>query len=164
MPKTFDPESRAPLLSPRMGYSSTSPERSYCTQEFIKIDNLVIDNTIAHSSNFTQTITIESDDLKLVITGYDDDKFKRALYNLFGVLSVGLLFLLGKWFPGLTVWFSGKLTSLSSAPWVMVQNQYGQKTKAKVELRKYDGDFNDLFPGKVKKSTYIYLFMVNIEF
>ncbi|KAJ9054765.1 hypothetical protein DSO57_1010852 [Entomophthora muscae] len=95
-----------------------------------------------------QSFDILNDDLSLVVTGYMEHNLGLILYKIFGFLTLGIGFLLGRWFPRLPIRIGARVTSLANASFVVVVNQHNQFTKVPIETRPFEGSFAQLFSEK----------------
>ncbi|KAJ9084682.1 hypothetical protein DSO57_1021714 [Entomophthora muscae] len=87
-----------------------------------------------------------ADDLQITITGLQDSPAALLLYKIAGVLSFGIIFLLGRWLPSVHRKATTQITPLESAKKVLIRNQFGEEEQIPVQILQYDGRLSQLFP------------------
>ncbi|RKP33686.1 hypothetical protein BJ085DRAFT_22433, partial [Dimargaris cristalligena] len=69
------------------------------------------------------------------------------LYYLLCVLTGGILYVLGRWFPKRRIAFVAAPTPLDSADWLVVTNEWGNYHVEPIIRQPYAGTFESVFPG-----------------
>lgn len=68
-----------------------------------------------------QRIYLEEEDMFIVVTGYKSDRTRVILVHIFGLLTLGMGFLLLRWSPRWLVRLTGKRESLDECDWVTIE-------------------------------------------
>ncbi|KAI0224542.1 hypothetical protein L0F63_006933 [Massospora cicadina] len=122
-----------------------------CTIPLISHEDIALNLASKNSKSFhtyfetSQSFTLLNDDLRVLVSGYQVDKVGTLLYRLLGFITLGTAFLLGKWFPKFPIRLGARPSLLTTASFVVITDQHGQFTKVPIEIRTYDGDFEQLF-------------------
>ncbi|EHA22475.1 hypothetical protein ASPNIDRAFT_214148, partial [Aspergillus niger ATCC 1015] len=74
----------------------------------------------------SQKVHIVSEDLTIVIAGFSTSPTGLLLYYLSCLLSLGVFYLLFRWFPKYRVRLMGMPTPLQSCQWVVIEDQWNQ--------------------------------------
>lgn len=69
----------------------------------------------------SQKFHIHSEDLTIVITGFVTSRTGYTVYVSGCILTLGMLWLLMRWFPHWRVWLTGTKTPLKFCDWVVIQ-------------------------------------------
>lgn len=77
------------------------------------------------SSRSRQQIYLPDEDSLIRFTGYQTVSIRKAIWVACCILSVGILYLLGRWLPKLWLRWTCKESSFEEAHFVVVENQYG---------------------------------------
>lgn len=87
-----------------------------------------------------------ADDLQITIKGLQDNPTAILCYQIAGVLSLGIIFLLRRWLPGIHRRWTTQLSSLEGARKVLIRNQFGEEEQVLVDTLQFDGRYSQLFP------------------
>jgi cation-transporting ATPase 13A2 len=69
----------------------------------------------------SQKVYIESEDLTIVITGFTTSRWKSWVYTAICVLTLGLGWLVFRWFPRWRVALTANQARLADCEWVIVE-------------------------------------------
>jgi cation-transporting ATPase 13A3/4/5 len=101
------------------------------------------------TSYATEQVIVVDDDLRITITGYRTYWLWKLVFNIFSLLSLGVLFLLCRWFPTLEVKLTAIVCPLNVAQFVIVKNQWGQADIIPIQHEElYDISMDDVLPPK----------------
>lgn len=131
-------ESDEPLLS--QINSRTSQEFYYHHQEYA-------------SERLQQRFYISEEDLVIVIAGYKTHTYRKKLYYLLCFLTLGLGYLILRWFPRWRISCIGKPAPLGQCDWVVVENQWGELSIIDVNSSKYNRSLSTVFRLEEKKEV-----------
>ncbi|PLB51778.1 hypothetical protein P170DRAFT_443914 [Aspergillus steynii IBT 23096] len=96
-------------------------------------------------NRLNQKVYIESEDLTVVIAGFSTAMTGLVLYYALCVLTVGLAYLLFRWFPRWRVRVVGRPVPLQSCQWVAVEDQWNQFNVYKVNCQAYGRPLSTIF-------------------
>lgn len=92
-----------------------------------------------------QRYYIAEEDMRIVCAGYNVHKFRLLIFNLACVLSLGLVYLLGRWFPRQRLKWTSEPSPLGSCAFVIVENQWGEVEKVDVRAESYGHALSTVF-------------------
>ncbi|CCD24889.1 putative acid anhydride hydrolase NDAI_0E00730 [Naumovozyma dairenensis CBS 421] len=95
---------------------------------------------------YYQRFYIAEEDLVVGIAGYKTSKIRKQVYNLFCILTGGLLYLLFRWLPTYKVLFIGSKVPLGRAEWVILENEFGDFDIQSIDRRWYNRPISTLLP------------------
>ncbi|KAG0284884.1 hypothetical protein BGZ96_010787 [Linnemannia gamsii] len=95
-----------------------------------------------------QRVYLEEEDVELVFTGYRYRKSRLYLYYIFCALSIGIIFLLGRWMPRHYIAFVAQKCEMNHAEFIVVQNEWGQLAMESVFTKYYGGPIDSVFSPK----------------
>ncbi|KAJ3033709.1 hypothetical protein HK097_004753, partial [Rhizophlyctis rosea] len=87
------------------------------------------------------------EDLTIVITGHQQSYIKLVSYYILCVLTVGILYLLCRWFPKLELALTTRQCPLPNATIVSIKNEWGEIQTIPVERSAFSGTIDDIFPS-----------------
>lgn len=105
-------------------------------------------------SNINQRFYIAEEDLVVGIAGYETRWWSLWVYNVFCILTFGLLALLVRWFPKWRIGLMGRPVPLAKAQWVVVEDEFGVLEIQHVKRKWYNRNLSTyLQPKKLKDDT-----------
>lgn len=103
-----------------------------------------------------QTIYIPDEDLTILFIGWGESAIKASLWYIGCFLSLGILWLLGRWIPDWYLRGRGRETSLEKAQRLVVRTSHGTLHVVKVEKLKFEKamGLNVIFPPGSSKTPF----------
>lgn len=92
--------------------------------------------TYANATTTSQRFYLAEEDLVIGIAGYKNS-WKYVLYWAVCIGTLGLGYLVLRWFPRWRVWLQGDPCVLARADWVVVETQFGELAFVNVDKTKY---------------------------
>ncbi|EDO16420.1 hypothetical protein Kpol_1030p30 [Vanderwaltozyma polyspora DSM 70294] len=99
-----------------------------------------------------QRFYIAEEDLVIGIAGYKTSKFRLFIYNFFCIVTLGIFYLVMRWFPHYKVRFIGSKTELAKAEWTVIETENGELFVEPVKRTWYNRLFSTILP--IEKSTW----------
>lgn len=93
----------------------------------------------------TQKIYIETEDLTIVVAGFTTSRLKYGLYLAICVLTLGIGWLLLRWFPRWRIQLVGKPATLRECNWVVVENQWNEFSVQDIQICHYGQSLSTIF-------------------
>lgn len=93
----------------------------------------------------TQKIYIETEDLTIVVAGFTTSRLKYGLYLAICVLTLGIGWLLLRWFPRWRIQLIGKPATLRECNWVVVENQWNEFSVQDIQICHYGQSLSTIF-------------------
>ncbi len=107
----------APMRRVSSGYSRSSPH-----DHLLRSDSVRTEGSLSGRGNRTsQKIYIVNEDLTIVVAGFKTSTFGFAIYTTLCVVSLGLAYLVLRWYPRWQVRIIGSPTPLHECAWVVVE-------------------------------------------
>lgn len=97
------------------------------------------------SHRIQQRYFIAEGDMRIVCAGYSSVSLRLALYNILCVVSFGLVYLWGRWFPRQKLRMVAKATPLGRCDFVVIENQWGELDFVNVETHRYNKGLSTIF-------------------
>lgn len=104
----------------------------------------------------SQKIYILTEDMTIVVAGFNTSMVGFALYMTICILTGGLGYLLFRWLPRWHVKLTGKATPLSSCDWLVIENQWNEMQVQTVNKQEFGHPLSSVFgnPSKRKMQEY----------
>ncbi|KAG0260211.1 hypothetical protein DFQ27_003651 [Actinomortierella ambigua] len=142
----------AALLNNNSNSNSPSSSPAKPGRSKLALNKRPLDLDLRHDQ-CQQRVYLEEEDIQLTFTGYRYVPLRRTLYYIACVLSVGILFLLGRWLPKHYIRFVAKRCDLSRAEFIVVENEWGQFSIEQVFNKYYGGPISSVFnPDQLEKT------------
>ncbi|KAF2755870.1 hypothetical protein EJ05DRAFT_467292 [Pseudovirgaria hyperparasitica] len=93
----------------------------------------------------SQKIYIVTEDLTIVVAGFQTSMIGFAIYVTMCICTGGLAWLLFRWLPRWYVKITGSPTSLRDCDWVVVENQWGEMQIIQISRVGYDKPLSTIF-------------------
>jgi cation-transporting ATPase 13A2 len=150
-----DAESRTPSLRPsiRRKSSDQSSRRS--------VRAPLLRRTTSQSSGgsgdgrggnrTSQKIFILSEDMTIVIAGFNTSTVGFAVYMTLCIFTAGLAWLILRWLPRWRVALVGRPASLEECDWLVIENQWGEFAVQDVEAQGYGRSLSTVFGDDEKR-------------
>ncbi|CAK9435871.1 uncharacterized protein LODBEIA_P05160 [Lodderomyces beijingensis] len=84
-----------------------------------------------------QRYYLAEEDLVIGIAGYRNSWWKKTLYYLFCILTLGLGYLILRWFPRYRVNFMGTRSPLGLADWCVIENEFGELSIIDIKKQRF---------------------------
>lgn len=128
----------APLRRMSSSYRSTSAEDPLLDHR---------DSGAFHRDSLrtTQKIYIETEDLVIVVAGFTTSRMKYGLYLAICIFTLGIGWLLLRWFPRWRIQLVGKPATLRECDWVVVENQWNEFSVQNIQIRRYGQSLSTIF-------------------
>ncbi|KAJ1649632.1 hypothetical protein IWQ61_009343 [Dispira simplex] len=110
----------------------------------VVIDNVSLEDQFATDSS-QQTIFLTEEELTIVVRGYANVPLRLILFYALCVLSLGILYVLARWFPNYRIAFVAHPVPLNVARWVVVTNEWGDVTREDVMRVPYGAPLDTVF-------------------
>ena len=92
-----------------------------------------------------QKIYILTEDMTIVVAGFNTSLFGYALYLSICVLTVGIGYLIFRWLPKWNVKLVGKAMPLGKCDWVVIENQWGEMVIQNLSKQPFGQSLSSLF-------------------
>ena len=92
-----------------------------------------------------QKIYILTEDLTIVVAGFDTSTIGFAIYVVICILTLGLAWLVLQWVPRWKVALVGRPAPLKECSWLVIENQWGEFAVQQVEEQEYDRSLSTVF-------------------
>lgn len=104
----------------------------------------------------SQKIYILTEDLTIVVAGFNTSPIGFAIYVLLCTLTVGVAWLLFRWLPRWRVALTGRPAPLKECDWIVIENQWGEFAVQQVQAQTYGRSLSTVFgdPEKRHHSDY----------
>lgn len=100
-----------------------------------------------------QKIYILTEDLTIVVAGFNTSKIGFGIYVVLCTITVGLAWLVLQWLPRWKVALTGRPAPLKDCSWLVIENQWGEFAVQQVEEQEYDRSLSTVF-GESEKSRH----------
>ncbi|KAF8249427.1 P-type ATPase-like protein [Wilcoxina mikolae CBS 423.85] len=104
----------------------------------------------------SQTIYIPTEDLTIAVAGFTTSRIGYAIYLTASSLTLGLGWLVFRWFPRTRMRLIGKACPLGECHWVVVENQWSEFSVLKVKRREYGQTMSTVFGYDKEKSISVH--------
>ncbi|KAJ1968270.1 hypothetical protein IWQ62_001346 [Dispira parvispora] len=111
----------------------------------VVIDNVPLEDQFSTDPS-QQTIFLTEEELTIVVRGYANAPLRLVLFYVLCVLSLGILYVLARWFPKHRIAFVAHPVPLNMANWVVVTNEWGDVTREEVMRVPYGASLDTVFP------------------
>lgn len=105
------------------------------------------------SERLYQRFYISEEDLIIVIAGFRSTRYRIILYNLLCLCTLGLAYLVLRWFPRWRIAFRGIPAPLGTCDWVVVENQWGELSTIDIQSRRYNRLMSTVFRVNEEEKT-----------
>ncbi|PYH72443.1 putative P-type ATPase [Aspergillus vadensis CBS 113365] len=122
--------SRDSVQDPLLRRSLSASSRDYCHRGDQRV---------------SQKVHIVSEDLTIVIAGFSTSPTGLLLYYLSCLLSLGVFYLLFRWFPKYRIRLMGMPTPLQTCQWVVIEDQWNQLDIQTVHTEVYGRPLSTVF-------------------
>jgi cation-transporting ATPase 13A2 len=122
--------SRDSVQDPLLRRSLSASSRDYCHRGDQRV---------------SQKVHIVSEDLTIVIAGFSTSPTGLLLYYLSCLLSLGVFYLLFRWFPKYRIRLMGMPTPLQTCQWVVIEDQWNQLDIHTVHTEVYGRPLSTIF-------------------
>lgn len=112
------------------------------------------DGTRGRRSN--QKIYILTEDLTIVVAGFDTSRIGFGIYLAICILTGGLAWLIFQWLPRRKVALVGRPAPLKECSWLVIENQWGEFAVQQVDEQEYGRSLSTVFgvPEKDRHRDY----------
>ena len=97
------------------------------------------------SSRTSQKFYVASEDLTIVVAGFDTRPLGFSVYIILCTITVGLAYLLFRWLPRWRVALTGVPKPLRSCSWVVIENHWGELIVQGIKSRSYGHSVSSVF-------------------
>ncbi|TPX31909.1 hypothetical protein SmJEL517_g04851 [Synchytrium microbalum] len=87
------------------------------------------------------------EETRLTITAYQVQPFRILVFNVFSCSTLGLGFLLGRWFPRWKLLVTCTVCSLNTGQRILVENSWGEEDVIDIVESSWNGPLSDAFPS-----------------
>ncbi|KAL9031900.1 MAG: hypothetical protein Q9196_000096 [Gyalolechia fulgens] len=117
-------------------------------------DSMRIDTShLGRSGRSNQKIYIITEDLTIVVSGFNNSLLGHAIYLALCIFTCGLAFLILRWLPRWRVRLVGEHRTLRDCSWVVVENQWGEFEIHDLSTEQYGYSVSTVF-GSAEKNQY----------
>ncbi len=149
-----DLERQAPendyVLHRRASIQSRISSRS----RLLRNDSTISTGSAYGAGRFGQKIYMTNEDLTIAINAFRTSPIGLAVYFLLCTSTLGLAWLLLRWFPRWQVKLIGKPSSLRDCSWVVIENQWNEMAILDVDSKPYGRPLSTVFGSPRKSSSY----------
>jgi cation-transporting ATPase 13A2 len=129
---------RAPLLRRRSSVSSTGSGDG------------------SRGRRTSQKIYILTEDLTIVVAGFNTSKIGFGIYVVLCTVTFGLAWLLFRWLPRWRVALVGRATPLKECDWMVIENQWGELAVQPIDAQSYGRSLSTVFGDPEKRQRVDY--------
>lgn len=121
-----------------------------------EVDDEGGDGGVYASDRFQQRFYISEEDMVIVFASYKSSRLRQILYFLLCISTLGIAYLILRWFPRLRIACIGKPAPLGQCDWVVIENQWGELSIAATNIVKYYRPVSTVFKldEEEEKSSY----------
>jgi cation-transporting ATPase 13A2 len=103
-----------------------------------------------------QKIYILTEDLTIVVAGFDTSRIGFAIYLAICTVTVGLAWLVFQWIPKWKVALVGRAAPLKECAWLVIENQWGEFAVQQIDEQEYGRSLSSVFgvPEKDRHRDY----------
>lgn len=141
------PEPALPVREPRRRRSSTYYQESALDEPLLADAEHQAHHTY-HSERQQQRYYISEEDLVIGLAGYKSSRLRQALYVALCVATLGIAYLVLRWFPRWRIACLGTPAPLGQCEWVVVENQWGDLEILDVGVARYDSQLSTVFRNR----------------
>ncbi|KAI5963290.1 uncharacterized protein KGF55_003082 [Candida pseudojiufengensis] len=104
------------------------------------------------TKNYYQRYYLAEEDLVIGIAGYRDNWFKKILYYVLCVSTLGLAFIVLRWFPKYRINIMGTKCALGVADWCVIENEFGELQIQEITSKRFDEKLSDFLINSESES------------
>ncbi len=135
-----------------MRRTSSRYSRSSVHDRLLRRDSARTDGSVlGRGQRTSQKIYIVTEDLTIVVAGFQTSTIGFALYVTLCVLTLGLVYLLLRWLPRWQVKIIGSQCPLRDCTWVVIENQWGEFMVQDIESKEYGRPLSTIFNVSEKR-------------
>ncbi|KAI8077803.1 P-type ATPase-like protein [Halteromyces radiatus] len=116
---------------------TTSSQNGY----HIQIDN----GPGSFDHRWEQCLLLEEEDVQVMISGYRYHTLRYLMYQLGCIITLGIVWLIGRWIPTWWIKWVGQQVPLKDARWLVFKNQYNQFEILRPQREFYGGTMGSVF-------------------
>ncbi|KAF6824536.1 p-type ATPase [Colletotrichum plurivorum] len=133
---------------------SSTLSRSSVHARLLRRDSATTNKSSRGDGRLSQKVYMVNEDLTIAIAGFRTSMWGFAVYSLAFICTLGLSWLLLRWFPRWQVRLLGRPSPLADCDWVVIENQWGEFAVLDVEKKLYGRAMSTIF-GSSEKSYVI---------
>lgn len=92
---------------------------------------------------YYQRYYLAEEDLVIGIAGYSYSSWKKGLYYLLCIFTLGLAYVFLRWFPKYRIRLIGKKCPLGKADWIIIENEFGELSTVWISKFRFNERFSD---------------------
>ncbi|TDZ14946.1 putative cation-transporting ATPase [Colletotrichum orbiculare MAFF 240422] len=129
---------------------SSTHSRSSVHDRLLRRDSATTNKSQGADGRFSQKLYMINEDLTIAIAGFRTSRLGFTIYASLCVCTLGLSWLLLRWFPRWQVKLLGHTSPLAECDWVVVENQWGEFVAMDVEKSLYGRPMSTIFGSNEK--------------
>ncbi|KAF4837814.1 putative cation-transporting ATPase [Colletotrichum tropicale] len=129
---------------------SSTHSRSSVHARLLRRDSATTSKSLGGDGRISQKVYMVNEDLTIVIAGFRTSRLGFVAYGLLCVCTLGLSWLLLRWFPRWQVRLLGRPSPLAECDWVVVENQWGEFALMDVDKKLYGRPMSTIFGSSEK--------------
>lgn len=150
---------RSPAPSQRRRKSSGFSRRSSTDRPLLRRQSSVSSvgsGDGARGRRTNQKIYILTEDLTIVVAGFNTSRIGFSIYVIICAITVGLAWLVFQWLPRWKVALIGRPARLKDCSWLVIENQWGEFAVQEIEEQEYGRSLSTVFgdPEKHRQREY----------
>lgn len=129
-------------------HSSGSHNKTYLPSLSEQLDNennAFLEDEFSPTSRY-QRFYLAEEDIVIGIAGYEDCWWKVCLYYFLCWVTLGLGYLLLRWFPRYRINLLGQMCPLGKADWVVIENEFGELTRVRITTMRLNERLSHFLP------------------
>ncbi|OLN95427.1 putative cation-transporting ATPase [Colletotrichum chlorophyti] len=132
---------------------SSTHSRSSVRDRLLRRDSVTTSKSTGGEGRLSQKVYMVNEDLTIAIAGFRTSRLGFALYTILCVCTLGLVWLLLRWFPRWQVKLLGRPCPLAECDWVVIENQWGEFAVMEVDKKLYGRPMSTIFGSSEKNYT-----------
>ncbi|KAF6815850.1 p-type ATPase [Colletotrichum sojae] len=129
---------------------SSTLSRSSVHARLLRRDSATTTKSLRGDGRLSQKVYMVNEDLTIAIAGFRTSTWGFAVYSLAFICTLGLSWLLLRWFPRWQVRLLGRPSPLADCDWVVIENQWGEFAVLDVEKKLYGRAMSTIFGSSEK--------------
>ncbi|KAK2742253.1 p-type ATPase [Colletotrichum kahawae] len=129
---------------------SSTHSRSSVHARLLRRDSATTSKSLGGDGRISQKVYMVNEDLTIAIAGFRTSRLGFVAYALLCICTLGLSWLLLRWFPRWQVRLLGRPSPLAECDWVAVENQWGEFVLMDVDKKLYGRPMSTIFGSSEK--------------
>nr|XP_036583087.1 p-type ATPase [Colletotrichum truncatum]KAF6791983.1 p-type ATPase [Colletotrichum truncatum] len=129
---------------------SSTHSRSSVHDRLLRRDSVTTSKSLGGDGRVSQKVYMVNEDLTIAIAGFRTSSLGFIVYIILCTCTLGLSWLLLRWFPRWQVRLLGRASPLAECDWVVIENQWGEFAVLGVDKKLYGRPMSTIFGSSEK--------------